>query len=171
MGVQGVEGSQARGFQRLRVAFEAFAGGVEVADVPDEGEAFVAVVDEVLRRLPRALAVLDQHRVGADAFRGPVEGDDGEAGLLLRLEVAVVPPGRDYQEPVDLALREKPHVVALLPQVRVGVAEDEGVAVLAGYGLNGLGAGGHKRVRTSSITRPIVRERGPLRERASSFGR
>jgi hypothetical protein len=77
MGVQGVEGLQACGLQRFFVAFEAFAGGIEVADVTDEGDALVAVVDEVFRRLPRALAVLDQHRVGADALRGPVEGTTG----------------------------------------------------------------------------------------------
>jgi hypothetical protein len=147
MGVQGVEGLQARGLQRFFVAFEAFAGGIEVADVTDEGDALVAVVDEVFRRLPRALAVLDQHRVGADALRGPVEGDDGKPGRLLRLEVAVVSSGGDDQEPVDLALREEPYVVALLPQVSVRVAEDEGVAVLAGDGLDGLGADGHERVR------------------------
>src|SRR5215212_10977698 len=147
MGVQGVEGLQARGFHGLLVALEAFAGSVEVTDVPDEGDALVAVVDEVLRRLPRALAVLDQHRVGADVLRGTVKSNDGESGLLLRLEVAVVPSGWDDQEPVDPAPSEESHVVALLPQVRVRVAEDEGVAVLAGHGLDGLGAGGHERVR------------------------
>ena len=58
-----------------------------------------------------------------------------------------MPSGGDDHEPVDLALREEPHIVALLPQVRVGVAEDEGVAVLAGHGLYGLGADSHERIR------------------------
>ena len=118
-----------------------------MTDVADKGDAFVAVPDQVLRGVPRAGAVLDQHRVGPDALGRPVKRDDRKAGLLLRLQVGVVPTGGDQQQPVDLALREQPDVGVLRLEIRVGVAEDQGVAAFPGHALDRLGADRHERVR------------------------
>ena len=85
VGAEAVKGFQVRGFECLFIALQAFAGGVVMSDVSDEGDAFVAVPDEVLRCLARAGAILDQHRVGLDPLGRTVKRDYRKPGPLLRL--------------------------------------------------------------------------------------
>ena len=67
------------------LSIEALAGRVDVVFVAHEGDAFVAVPDEVLRGLPCPGAILDQHRVGLDPLGRTVKRDYRKPGPLLRL--------------------------------------------------------------------------------------
>ena len=68
---------------------------------------------EVLDAGLRAADVVEQHRVGLDAFRRPVDEDDLHAQLELGQEIAVVVPARHDQQPVDAALAELQRQLAL----------------------------------------------------------
>ena len=90
----------ARAAHRGLVAGPALARGRDRAQVAQEGDATMVMGQEVVDRLTSAVAVRDEHGVGVEEVRRPVDEHDGQARLDLASEVAVVHPRRDDDEPV-----------------------------------------------------------------------
>jgi soluble P-type ATPase len=86
--------------QRVLVAGVPVGGGGDRGEVAEERDGAVPVRDQVLDAAGGALPVVGQDAVGRQQDRGPVGEHHGGAHGLLVAQVAVIPAGRDDDQPV-----------------------------------------------------------------------
>ena len=124
--------------------------GVLVAG--DEADALVPELDQVLRRDAAGRALVDADRRDVEVLRAAVHEHEPRAPLEELRVVRVLPPdvrdlGGDEDHPLDAALEQHAHVVALAAGGAVRVAEDGCEAASRGVHLHRLGERGEDRVR------------------------
>jgi hypothetical protein len=115
----------------------AHVAGVDALVVADVGDAAVALAVEVLEGEADAAGVVGQHGVDVDAGGRAVEGDEGQPGVELGLQVAVVVGDRLDDDAVHAPARHRAHGVALEALVVLCGHRHDHEALRAGGGLDG----------------------------------
>ena len=132
--------------QRVAVAAQALGRRVQLGAIAQEGDAAMAVVDEVRDGDAGAAGVVGEHDVGVDEARRAVDEDEGDPGRPVALQVAVVGRGGRDDEPVDAPRAERLGQLALALGPLVGAAGEGQHAALAGHVLDAAVHGGEERV-------------------------
>ncbi len=139
------------------------AGRQRVLVTGHEADALVPQLDQVLGRDPAGRALVHADRGDVEVLGAAVHEHEPRS-TLEELRVVRVPPadvrdlGRDEEHPLDTALEEHAHVVALAPGRAVRVAEDRREPAARCMHLHRLGERGEDRVRE-------VRDEEPDRSR------
>lgn len=110
--------------QRGAVAAEALGGGVELGPVPEEGDPAVPHGDQVLDRHARAAHVVADDRVRIDEVWRPIDEHELHPRLAVACQVALVPAGGGYHQPIDAPRAEGIGQRALALGVLVRAADE-----------------------------------------------
>ena len=128
---------QAGAKKRVLVAAIAIARRGDRMEVAEEGDAPVAVSDEVLDGLPRTLPVGRADGVRVEEARRAVDEDDRQPGLHLIAQVAVVGAGGHDDQPIDSPQEHGAHELSLAHGVLVEAHGQHGHAALRGRVADG----------------------------------
>jgi hypothetical protein len=142
------------------------AGGVDDLGVGQAGDAAVAVGHEVLHGTAGAARVVEEHRVGGDPARRPVQEHRRGPGAELADEVGVVLARGHDEHGVDPAAQQGRRQLPLALGVLGARARDEQEPAGLRHGLDGLGDEGVEGVGEVLDDQPERRRRAALAQAA-----